>query len=238
MSISDLFHLRDWLCSSHCLWQFSSVITACILWRRDCSVWWVLIERNQLNRVCVSHAGRSIDANRAYQLGLVNRVVPDDQALQAALDLAREVAQHSRAAVVLGRRGLRSQVSLFLFSANIRISIISSILIRTLLIDHRCEPAPLLALFVSRCLSVHRVFFQCRPDNTSHIAFVIPLWCTLTHSSNPCYLLVLYLWWSCCLLCFFSSAYISLIQGKLLLSRGSFSLCFLLPIYLVTQSTN
>jgi enoyl-CoA hydratase len=36
--------------------------------------------------------GRSVNASEAWSMGLVNRVVPEGQALQAALDLARELA--------------------------------------------------------------------------------------------------------------------------------------------------
>ncbi|GAA47667.1 enoyl-CoA hydratase domain-containing protein 3 mitochondrial [Clonorchis sinensis] len=56
--------------------------------------------------------GRAISATRAYELGLVNRVVPDAQVLESALELAREVAQHSRPVLVMGKQALNAQASL------------------------------------------------------------------------------------------------------------------------------
>ncbi|OON23852.1 putative enoyl-CoA hydratase [Opisthorchis viverrini] len=56
--------------------------------------------------------GRAISATRAYELGLVNRVVPDEQVLDSALELAREVAQHSRPVLIMGKQALNAQASL------------------------------------------------------------------------------------------------------------------------------
>ncbi|CAH8579963.1 unnamed protein product [Dicrocoelium dendriticum] len=56
--------------------------------------------------------GRNITAERAYALGLVHRVVPDDQVFEAGLTLAREIAQHSRPVVCLGKRAVSTQMSL------------------------------------------------------------------------------------------------------------------------------
>jgi enoyl-CoA hydratase/carnithine racemase len=43
--------------------------------------------------------GATLGADRAYQLGLVNQVVPDGAAVAAAMELARQVCQSSQAAV-------------------------------------------------------------------------------------------------------------------------------------------
>jgi enoyl-CoA hydratase len=43
--------------------------------------------------------GQPIDARRAYDIGLVNRVVPKDKLMPAALDLARKIAENGPLAV-------------------------------------------------------------------------------------------------------------------------------------------
>jgi enoyl-CoA hydratase len=48
--------------------------------------------------------GTPIDARRAYELGLVNRVVPDGSALDEALALAGTIAEHGALAVAANRR--------------------------------------------------------------------------------------------------------------------------------------
>lgn len=58
----------------------------------------------------MDHSGHAIKAQRAYELGLVHRVVPDDQVMDAALELAREIAQHSKPVVALGKCTLNKQV--------------------------------------------------------------------------------------------------------------------------------
>jgi cyclohexa-1,5-dienecarbonyl-CoA hydratase len=53
--------------------------------------------------------GDPIAAERAYQIGLVARVVPDDRVEQEARELAQRIARHSAAAVRLTKRALRSE---------------------------------------------------------------------------------------------------------------------------------
>jgi enoyl-CoA hydratase len=48
--------------------------------------------------------GEPIDGRRAYEIGLVTRLVPDDEVLPAALNLARLLAAQSGAAVAEARR--------------------------------------------------------------------------------------------------------------------------------------
>lgn len=53
--------------------------------------------------------GDPITAQRAYETGLVARVVPDDRVEQEARELARRIARHSAAAVRLTKRVLRAE---------------------------------------------------------------------------------------------------------------------------------
>ena len=43
--------------------------------------------------------GNPIDAGRAYEIGLVNRVVPSDQLMEVAVALAKEIAENAPLAV-------------------------------------------------------------------------------------------------------------------------------------------
>ncbi|VDP86933.1 unnamed protein product [Echinostoma caproni] len=56
--------------------------------------------------------GRTINAQRAYELGLIHRLVPDDQVLESALALAREITQHSKPVVSMGKQTLDKQAAL------------------------------------------------------------------------------------------------------------------------------
>lgn len=56
--------------------------------------------------------GRPISATRSYELGLVHRVVPDDQVHQAAVDLASQITQHSGPIVRMGKRALQTQAAM------------------------------------------------------------------------------------------------------------------------------
>ncbi|KAF5397338.1 Enoyl-CoA hydratase domain-containing protein 3 mitochondrial [Paragonimus heterotremus] len=56
--------------------------------------------------------GHSIDAKRAYELGLVHRVVADERVFEASLELAGEISQHSRPVICMGKRGLTAQASM------------------------------------------------------------------------------------------------------------------------------
>jgi enoyl-CoA hydratase/carnithine racemase len=51
--------------------------------------------------------GRVIDANEAERMGLVSRVVPHEQLLDAAMDVARSIAENPPLAVRALKRGLR-----------------------------------------------------------------------------------------------------------------------------------
>ncbi|WP_076997988.1 crotonase/enoyl-CoA hydratase family protein [Variovorax sp. KK3] len=52
----------------------------------------------------LSLTGDAIDAAEALRIGLVSRVVEDDQLMPAALELARRIARHPGAAVRMGKR--------------------------------------------------------------------------------------------------------------------------------------
>ncbi|CAH8864899.1 unnamed protein product [Trichobilharzia szidati] len=61
--------------------------------------------------------GKNISADRAYELGLVHRVVDDDKLYTAAIDFAKEITQHSKDAMRLGRETLHKQASMPLMEA-------------------------------------------------------------------------------------------------------------------------
>jgi enoyl-CoA hydratase/carnithine racemase len=61
--------------------------------------------------------GDLIDATRAYEIGLVNRVVPDDQVFEQAMRLATSVARHSPAAVGFGKMAFYKQIEVPLADA-------------------------------------------------------------------------------------------------------------------------
>ncbi|WP_257890477.1 enoyl-CoA hydratase/isomerase family protein [Rhodococcus sp. USK10] len=52
-------------------------------------------------------AGEMIDAERARQIGLVSRVVDDEQVMPVALELAEKIAANPPLAVAATKRGLR-----------------------------------------------------------------------------------------------------------------------------------
>jgi len=54
--------------------------------------------------------GDNITAQRAYEIGLVNRVVPDAELMPVALEVAERIAQHSPLAVQLTKRALLKAV--------------------------------------------------------------------------------------------------------------------------------
>ncbi|CAH8585051.1 unnamed protein product [Heterobilharzia americana] len=54
--------------------------------------------------------GKSISADRAYELGLVHRVVEDDKLYDASIEFAREITQHSKDAMQLGLKTLHKQL--------------------------------------------------------------------------------------------------------------------------------
>jgi len=53
-----------------------------------------------------------IDAQRAYELGLVNRVVPGDQVLDAAIALAERIAKNAPLAVRTSKRVMHQAIEL------------------------------------------------------------------------------------------------------------------------------
>jgi enoyl-CoA hydratase/carnithine racemase len=58
--------------------------------------------------------GEMVPAEEARRIGLVNRVVPAGQALEAATDLARRIASRSAVAVRMGKRSFNRQLGLSL----------------------------------------------------------------------------------------------------------------------------
>jgi enoyl-CoA hydratase len=58
------------------------------------------------------YLGEPISAREAERLGLVNKVVPDGEALPYALDVARKIAQQPKEAVAAIKRGVRESARL------------------------------------------------------------------------------------------------------------------------------
>jgi enoyl-CoA hydratase/carnithine racemase len=56
--------------------------------------------------------GEMVPAAEAHRMGLVNRVVPRDEALPAAIALAHRIAERSAVALRLGKRGFNQQAAL------------------------------------------------------------------------------------------------------------------------------
>ena len=56
-------------------------------------------------------SGRSVDAEEALALGLIHRVVPDDEVLEAALELAREYAEGPTVALAMAKQMFASSVA-------------------------------------------------------------------------------------------------------------------------------
>jgi enoyl-CoA hydratase len=56
------------------------------------------------------YLGEPIDAHEAERLGLVNKVVPDGEALVRALDVARTISRQPREAVAAIKRGVRESL--------------------------------------------------------------------------------------------------------------------------------
>uniref|UniRef100_A0A094ZQ23 Enoyl-CoA hydratase domain-containing protein 3, mitochondrial n=1 Tax=Schistosoma haematobium TaxID=6185 RepID=A0A094ZQ23_SCHHA len=61
--------------------------------------------------------GKAISADRAYELGLVHRVVEDDKLYEASIEFAKEITQHNKDVVQLGRETLHKQASMSLMDA-------------------------------------------------------------------------------------------------------------------------
>ena len=56
-------------------------------------------------------SGRSVDAEEALALGLIHRIVPDDEVLEAALELAREYAEGPTVALAMAKQMFASSVA-------------------------------------------------------------------------------------------------------------------------------
>lgn len=54
----------------------------------------------------LAYTGRIVDADEAAAIGLVNRIVPDDELMDQALDLSRKIAEHSPTAVRMTKTAL------------------------------------------------------------------------------------------------------------------------------------
>jgi enoyl-CoA hydratase/carnithine racemase len=64
-----------------------------------------------------AYTGGFLEAEEAERVGLLNRVVPAEQLLDAALDLARQIATNSQAGVQLSKRALQANMEAASFAA-------------------------------------------------------------------------------------------------------------------------
>jgi len=56
------------------------------------------------------YTGKTIDANRAYKIGLVSRIVPLEQLISEALELANEIASNSNICVSLAKSAINTGI--------------------------------------------------------------------------------------------------------------------------------
>ena len=77
-----------------------------------CSTPAVALSRNVPRKAAMEMLllGDMIDADEAYRIGLVNRVVAPDLVMPTALDLARRIAARSALTVRMGKRGFYTQI--------------------------------------------------------------------------------------------------------------------------------
>ena len=84
-----------------------------------CSTPMVALSRNVSSKHALEMllTGDFISAERAYQIGLVNRVVPSDELDAAAYDLAEKIASKSPLTIEIGKRAYYKQMDQDLLSA-------------------------------------------------------------------------------------------------------------------------
>jgi enoyl-CoA hydratase/carnithine racemase len=85
-----------------------------VTWGFFCSTPGVAVGRNLLRKRAMEMllTGDLIDARKALDWGLVNRVVPADQLEQATLQLARQIAEKPPATTAAGKRAFYQQMDL------------------------------------------------------------------------------------------------------------------------------
>lgn len=80
--------------------------------------WPVLSGPSLINRALPKHAAeiifiaKSIDSATAYRMGLVNEVVPDDQLMERAAELAEHIAKFDPVTLEWSKRGFRQMVNM------------------------------------------------------------------------------------------------------------------------------
>jgi enoyl-CoA hydratase/carnithine racemase len=84
-----------------------------------CSTPMVALSRNVSRKAAMEMLllGEMTSAERALELGLVNRVVPDDQVLPAALELAGKIAAKSPLTLAIGKKAFYAQLDMPLAEA-------------------------------------------------------------------------------------------------------------------------
>src|SRR5688500_7465560 len=90
-----------------------------VTWGFFCSTPGVAVGRNLLRKRAMEMllTGELIDARKALEWGLVNRVVPPEELEAATLELARQIAEKPPATVTAGKRAFYAQMDLGLAKA-------------------------------------------------------------------------------------------------------------------------
>jgi enoyl-CoA hydratase/carnithine racemase len=90
-----------------------------VTWGFFCSTPGVAVGRNLLRKHAMEMllTGDLVDARKALEWGLVNRVVPPEELESAALELARRIAEKPPATVAAGKRAFYQQMDLGLEQA-------------------------------------------------------------------------------------------------------------------------
>ena len=85
-----------------------------VTWGFFCSTPGVAVGRNLLRKRAMEMllTGDAIDAHKALEWGLVNKVVPADRLEDATLELARKIAEKPPATVAAGKRAFYAQMDL------------------------------------------------------------------------------------------------------------------------------
>jgi enoyl-CoA hydratase/carnithine racemase len=99
--------------------ETAKFVTSGVTWGFFCSTPGVAIGRNLKRKHAMEMllTGDPIDARRAMEWGLVNRVVPPEQLDSAVLDLAKKISEKPPATVAAGKRGFYQQMDMNLAKA-------------------------------------------------------------------------------------------------------------------------
>jgi len=99
--------------------EAAKFVTSGVTWGFFCSTPGVAIGRNLQRKHAMEMllTGDPVDAHRAMEWGLVNRVVPAERLIEETESLARKIAEKPPATVAAGKRGFYQQMDLDLAKA-------------------------------------------------------------------------------------------------------------------------